>query len=162
MGSSDETSDDEASTDAAAIDAINQLRMYVQRARSGQEPHLTSSSNAFSSPSVASPATDISLLSGHDVAAAPTGDSSPKTSDGHTIVDLAGMAGVRAALKALHLSNYTAAFEDAGYDDLDFLLALSPARRAELAKAAGMSELDCTRFADWLHSSVGAIAMTTV
>ena len=88
----------------------------------------------------------------HVIAASPTGDLQEPADT--------PMAAVRVALAALHLDTYAHAFETAGYDDLDFLVSISPARRMEIAASVGMPSDHAARFADWLQSSVGAVAMT--
>ena len=56
----------------------------------------------------------------------------------HAAARLEGMAAVSALLGRCRLEQYSAAFEEEGYDDLEFLLSLDQAGMAELAQNVGM------------------------
>ena len=77
----------------------------------------------------------------------------------HGVAHLEGMAAVRALLGRCRLEQYSTAFEEEGYDDLEFLLTLDQAGLAELAQSVGMKTGHVARLRGLsLASSEGSIA----
>ena len=61
-----------------------------------------------------------------------------------------GMGAVRSVLQRLHMEVYCAAFEETGYDDLEFLTSLDESQLGEVAALVGMKPGHASRFKAWL------------
>ena len=77
-------------------------------------------------------------------------------SEAEAVTSAGGMDEVRAALASLGLAQYAAAFEAAGYDDLDYLLSLASradgqARVDGVAAAAAMRPGHASKLAAYLR-----------
>jgi hypothetical protein len=61
-----------------------------------------------------------------------------------------GMQAVRNVMEALNMEVYTAAFEETGYDDLEFLTSLDERSLGAVAELVGMKPGHAARFKAWL------------
>ena len=76
----------------------------------------------------------------------------PPPSMGSGTVD--GMVAVRAALAVMKLEAYAGAFEEQGWDDLEFLAEKSQQQLLAVARSVAMKHGHAHKFADWLRKTV--------
>jgi hypothetical protein len=76
---------------------------------------------------------------------------SPQTGRQMALKPLRGMDAVRKVLEALHMELYSVAFEETGYDDIDFLTSLDEPSLGAVAELVGMKPGHAARFKAWLN-----------
>ena len=70
-----------------------------------------------------------------------------------------GMDSVRMVLRMMNLEQYASTLEEAGWDDLEFLLTLDPAALRSIAKEAGMKHGHALKFSAWAHLQASHLAL---
>lgn len=96
---------------------------------------------ARSIPAVAPPAAAMSLQ--------PAAHIIPAAEAAGVGAHLEGLHGMRAVLAEMRLESYVDALEEAGWDDLEFLMSFDGARLAEVARSVGMKPGHAGKFAVW-------------